>query len=248
MLGYYRVAPAGPEGPRKPRPSGKVLFLLFLIVALVCAPAIYKRGLSWHVYDAPGVSRTPLRGMAWAVRFGYNNRGWPNHADVAKVNLTNPYPSLPSFNFLNFLRSLLSSLSSLLFSDNSWPENQGGWCECGWFGGDGHSAALQRSALPLLRPLNLTLLANWDVVEYLEEHLHMYSDYGPPTTTESWGCALLSAFPIRPCLPLSLPLLVSPLSRFLVLSHDSLSLSPCSLTNRACSSHSALEPHDHALS
>jgi len=42
------------------------------------------------------------------------------------------------------------------------------------------------------RPFN----TNWDIVEYLEEALHMYSDYGPSTLNETWGCALFSYFPI----------------------------------------------------
>jgi len=44
----------------------------------------------------------------------------------------------------------------------------------------------------MTRPFN----ANWDIVEYLEENLHMYSDYGPSTLNETWGCALFSVFPI----------------------------------------------------
>lgn len=37
---------------------------------------------------------------------------------------------------------------------------------------------------------------NRDVVEWFEKELHMYSDYGPGTMNHTWGCALLSAFPI----------------------------------------------------
>jgi len=43
-----------------------------------------------------------------------------------------------------------------------------------------------------MRPFN----GNRDLVEYLEEHLHMYSDYGSSTMNDTWGCALLSVYPI----------------------------------------------------
>jgi len=43
------------------------------------------------------------------------------------------------------------------------------------------------------RPFN----GNWDPIEFLEEDLHFYSDYGPSTLNETWGCALLSAYPIK---------------------------------------------------
>lgn len=39
-------------------------------------------------------------------------------------------------------------------------------------------------------------LGNRDIVEYLQDQLHMYSDYGPSTVNETWGCAMLSVFPI----------------------------------------------------
>ena len=37
---------------------------------------------------------------------------------------------------------------------------------------------------------------NLDLVEYLSEELAMYSDFGPSTADNTWGCALLSRFPI----------------------------------------------------
>eukprot|EP01121_Diplochlamys_sp_Union-15-3_P004478 TRINITY_DN14671_c0_g1_i1.p1 TRINITY_DN14671_c0_g1~~TRINITY_DN14671_c0_g1_i1.p1 ORF type:complete len:569 (-),score=54.17 TRINITY_DN14671_c0_g1_i1:70-1776(-) len=39
-------------------------------------------------------------------------------------------------------------------------------------------------------------MGNRDVIEWLEEELQMYSDYGPSTLNHTWGCALLSAYPI----------------------------------------------------
>jgi len=46
---------------------------------------------------------------------------------------------------------------------------------------------------------------NWDVVEYIAEELHMYSDYGPNTMNETWGCALFSAYPILSSKRIALP-------------------------------------------
>lgn len=41
-----------------------------------------------------------------------------------------------------------------------------------------------------------TVFGNRDIVEYLEEELHLYSDFGPSSAQNTWGCALLSAYPI----------------------------------------------------
>lgn len=45
--------------------------------------------------------------------------------------------------------------------------------------------------------INRIFNGNRDVMEWLEEKLHMYADYGPGTLNHTWGCGLLSAFPIR---------------------------------------------------
>ena len=37
---------------------------------------------------------------------------------------------------------------------------------------------------------------NWDVVDYLSTRLGMHSDFGPSTLNNTWGCALLSVYPI----------------------------------------------------
>lgn len=37
---------------------------------------------------------------------------------------------------------------------------------------------------------------NWDIVNYLSETLGLHSDFGPSTLNNTWGCALLSAYPI----------------------------------------------------
>lgn len=37
---------------------------------------------------------------------------------------------------------------------------------------------------------------NRDIVEWLESKLHFYADYGPDTFEDTWGCALLSRWPI----------------------------------------------------
>jgi len=85
-----------------------------------------------------------VRGMAWAIRFGYDNFGFPNFKDV-----------------MNKIKEVKANTILLVETDT-------------------------------MRPFN----ANWDIVEYLEENLHMYSDYGPSTLNETWGCALFSYFPI----------------------------------------------------
>lgn len=41
------------------------------------------------------------------------------------------------------------------------------------------------------------ITANIDVVEFLAEHLNMYSDFGPSTAKNTWGCGLLSSYPIE---------------------------------------------------
>src|SRR5699024_6204784 len=38
---------------------------------------------------------------------------------------------------------------------------------------------------------------NVDAVRYFADHLHMYSYYGPSTTTGTFGIALLSKYPIE---------------------------------------------------
>eukprot|EP01120_Amphizonella_sp_Union-15-10_P010257 TRINITY_DN4083_c0_g1_i1.p1 TRINITY_DN4083_c0_g1~~TRINITY_DN4083_c0_g1_i1.p1 ORF type:complete len:671 (-),score=101.94 TRINITY_DN4083_c0_g1_i1:45-1937(-) len=48
-------------------------------------------------------------------------------------------------------------------------------------------------------------MGNRDVLEWLEEDLHMYSDYGPSTLNNTWGCGLLSAFPILSVVHENLP-------------------------------------------
>jgi len=44
-----------------------------------------------------------------------------------------------------------------------------------------------------------------DMVEFLEEHLNMYSDFGPNTAKSTWGCGLLSKFPIETVKRIILP-------------------------------------------
>jgi len=44
-----------------------------------------------------------------------------------------------------------------------------------------------------------------DFLEYLEVELNMYSDFGPSTAKSTWGCGLLSAFPIESAAHIILP-------------------------------------------
>jgi len=53
--------------------------------------------------------------------------------------------------------------------------------------------------------LSRIITGNRDVVEFLEEELNMYSDFGPATSKSTWGCALLSSFPIEKAKHIILP-------------------------------------------
>lgn len=37
---------------------------------------------------------------------------------------------------------------------------------------------------------------NWDLVDYLQHRMGWFADYGPGTLNNTWGCSLLSRFPI----------------------------------------------------
>lgn len=116
----------------------------------------YCLSKDWHNYDGHGVQKEHIRAMVWAIRFGYNNDGWPNFEDVGKVKSESHYGS-----YKQKIQELGANVVSLVETDT-------------------------------MRPFN----GNHDVVEYLENQLHYYSSYGPSTMNDTWGCALLSAFPI----------------------------------------------------
>jgi endonuclease/exonuclease/phosphatase family metal-dependent hydrolase len=42
-----------------------------------------------------------------------------------------------------------------------------------------------------------TVMANRDVIEWLADELHFYQDFGPSPAQNTWGCALLSLYPIQ---------------------------------------------------
>lgn len=44
--------------------------------------------------------------------------------------------------------------------------------------------------------LSRIMIGNRDIVEFFESELQMYSDFGSPTRDSTWGCALLSVYPI----------------------------------------------------
>ncbi|EGC38038.1 hypothetical protein DICPUDRAFT_53556 [Dictyostelium purpureum] len=44
--------------------------------------------------------------------------------------------------------------------------------------------------------LSRVMTSNRDLVEWLASELHMYSDFGPAPSENTWGCALLTVFPI----------------------------------------------------
>eukprot|EP01126_Amoeba_proteus_P029655 TRINITY_DN2928_c0_g2_i14.p1 TRINITY_DN2928_c0_g2~~TRINITY_DN2928_c0_g2_i14.p1 ORF type:complete len:431 (-),score=77.53 TRINITY_DN2928_c0_g2_i14:118-1410(-) len=124
--------------------NGQVLTALSLLVILLVFPSVYFRGQDWNNFDGHGVDTNSIKAMVWAVRFGYNNFGWPNFEDVGKQ-----------------IQTLQANVISLVETDT-------------------------------MRPFN----GNHDLVEHLQNHLHYYSSYGPSTMNDTWGCALLSAFPI----------------------------------------------------
>eukprot|EP01126_Amoeba_proteus_P036592 TRINITY_DN3736_c0_g1_i20.p1 TRINITY_DN3736_c0_g1~~TRINITY_DN3736_c0_g1_i20.p1 ORF type:complete len:636 (+),score=110.02 TRINITY_DN3736_c0_g1_i20:266-2173(+) len=125
-------------------PPKQFLFLILLVLVLVILPAVVKRGISYGNVNGNGVQKDYIRGMIWAIRFGYNNFGSVNFVDVAEK-----------------IKEVGANTIGLVESD-------------------------------ALRPFT----GNRDIVEYLEEHLHMYSDFGSSTMNDTWGCSLLSVFPI----------------------------------------------------
>lgn len=82
-LGYRKVAP---KHSVFRLPSGEVTQLILIILLLVTVPAFIKRSSNWANFDGNNnVARDHIRGAMWAIRFGYNNRGWPNFFDVKNV-------------------------------------------------------------------------------------------------------------------------------------------------------------------
>lgn len=49
------------------------------------------------------------------------------------------------------------------------------------------------------------IMGNRDLTQYLAEKLFMYADYGPAPTTHTWGCSMLSKYPIKKSEHLLLP-------------------------------------------
>ncbi|KAF9157869.1 hypothetical protein DFQ26_008239 [Actinomortierella ambigua] len=45
--------------------------------------------------------------------------------------------------------------------------------------------------------LQRTIMGNRDLTQFLSEDLNMYADYGPGPTKHTWGCTMLSKFPIK---------------------------------------------------
>eukprot|EP01132_Coremiostelium_polycephalum_P000392 gene392-494_t len=53
--------------------------------------------------------------------------------------------------------------------------------------------------------LSRVMTSNRDLLEYLASELHMHSDFGPAPSENTWGCALLSVFPIESSKHIILP-------------------------------------------
>lgn len=126
------------------RVTPQLLFTLVVLILLFTTPAILKRAYHHGNVDGRGVQKEYISGAIWAIRFGYDNFGWPNFFDVARK-----------------IKEVGANTIGLVETD-------------------------------IYRPIN----GNRDLIEYLEESLHMYSDYGPSTLNDTWGCALLTVFPI----------------------------------------------------
>eukprot|EP01130_Rhizamoeba_saxonica_P018679 TRINITY_DN9428_c0_g1_i1.p1 TRINITY_DN9428_c0_g1~~TRINITY_DN9428_c0_g1_i1.p1 ORF type:complete len:631 (+),score=77.57 TRINITY_DN9428_c0_g1_i1:66-1895(+) len=122
----------------------KVLFGLFLIILFVTTPAVIDRSDHYQVYDGHGVQTDHIRGMIWAIHFGYDNHARYNFYEVKEM-----------------IQNVGANVVSLVETD-------------------------------LSRPFN----GNRDIIEFLEKELHYYTDFGPKTLNETWGCAILSVFPI----------------------------------------------------
>eukprot|EP01128_Nolandella_sp_AFSM9_P001353 TRINITY_DN1147_c0_g1_i1.p1 TRINITY_DN1147_c0_g1~~TRINITY_DN1147_c0_g1_i1.p1 ORF type:complete len:673 (-),score=139.06 TRINITY_DN1147_c0_g1_i1:162-2135(-) len=125
-------------------PSTQVMTVIGFIVLLITLPAVLKRAGNYGKVDGNGVQTDYVRGAVWAIRFGYNNFGWPNFRRVRDKLIESK-----------------ANVIGLVETDTT-------------------------------RPFN----GNRDVVEFLVDQMHMYYDYGPATLNETWGCALLSVFPI----------------------------------------------------
>jgi hypothetical protein len=53
---------------------------------LILLPDYSFLSLSWKNYDN-NVTKLPINAAVWAVRFGYDNRGWNNFNDAKEVCL-----------------------------------------------------------------------------------------------------------------------------------------------------------------
>ena len=129
--------------------DGKRILTLAMVLLLVFVPvAMYRvqadRGIAGRADRSAREAGGTVRGMIWAVHFGYDNFGANNFEMVERV-----------------IRETDANVVGLLESD-------------------------------LARSFN----HNWDMVDWLSNRLGMYSDYGPSTLNNTWGCAVLSVFPI----------------------------------------------------
>jgi len=127
--------------------------VLLIILLFVFIPAILSRAPHYGNFDSHGIPKKDIKAMIWAIRFGYDNKGWNNIDDVVQK-----------------LKQIEANVIGIVETDVS-------------------------------RLMN----GNWDIVEYIAEELHMYSDFGPNTMNETWGCALFSAYPIVKSKRVALP-------------------------------------------
>jgi len=75
-----------------------------------------------------------------------------------------------------------------------------GYDNFGWISADAMTKVIKDSGANVIglveTDCSRSFLGNRDFIEYLSEELHFYSDFGPSTAQNTWGCGLLSQFPI----------------------------------------------------
>jgi hypothetical protein len=67
-------------------PPMQIILALFVICAVIFAPAVYKRAQNYQNYNTT-IDTTKIRGMVWATHFGYDNLGWPSNDQMLDVSV-----------------------------------------------------------------------------------------------------------------------------------------------------------------
>lgn len=139
------------HGPQRPDRHIRTrhMFAFVFAALLLMTPIVWMRfreanEVKYRAKSAAKNGDGSVRGMVWAVHFGYDNFGRNSFEDIERI-----------------IRDANVNVVGLLESD-------------------------------LARPFN----ENWDLVDWLSHRLGMNADYGISTLNNTWGCALLSTYPI----------------------------------------------------